>query len=221
MPTFMVMMNFTEQGLKTIKDAPARTKATRELAKRLTLWSKSLHAQGRRFVICSGGGPGIMEAANRGANDAGGKTVGLNIGLPFEQKPNPYLDKFVEFEHFFIRKVMLVKYSYAFVILPGGFGTLDELFEALTLVQTRKVTSFPVILAGTQYWQPLIDWIRDTVAAEGKISTEDLALLRVSDDVHEMVTILVEAEARRRELVDEWGNIVGIGAADPPPPFAF
>ena len=107
-----------------------------------------------------------------------------------------------------------------FLLIQRALRTAGVPFEC-TLVQTRKVTSFPVILAGTQYWQPLIDWIRDTVAAEGKISTEDLALLRVSDDVHEMVTILVEAEARRRELVDEWGNIVGIGAADPPPPFAF
>jgi uncharacterized protein (TIGR00730 family) len=122
------------------------------------------------FTVMTGGGPGIMEAANRGAREAGGYSVGCNIQLPMEQKPNPYLDKFVEFKYFFIRKVMLVKYSYAFVVLPGGFGTLDELFEALTLIQTGKIQSFPVVLMGVDYWQPMMEFFRNRLIAQGTIS---------------------------------------------------
>jgi uncharacterized protein (TIGR00730 family) len=133
-------------------------------------------------TVMTGGGPGIMEAANRGTKEAGGHSIGCNIKLPMEQQPNPYLDKFVEFRYFFVRKVMLVKYSYAFVVLPGGFGTLDELFEALTLVQTRKIESFPIVLMGVEYWAPMIDFIRGTLVHQATIDPQDPDLLTVTDD---------------------------------------
>ena len=152
------------------------------------------------FAVITGGGPGAMEAANRGACEAGGVSVGLGIELPFEQRLNDWVDVGIQFRYFFVRKTMFVKYAQAFVIAPGGLGTLDELFEALTLVQTRKVTMFPVVLLGTAYWSGLIDWIRDTMLAEGKISPEDLDLLRVTDSVDETVDVIARfAEARRHE----------------------
>lgn len=137
------------------------------------------------FTVLTGGGPGIMEAANRGAKDVGGHSVGCNIKLPHEQKPNPYLDKFVEFHYFFVRKVMLVKYSYAFVVLPGGFGTMDELFEAITLIQTKKIKNFPVVLMGKDFYGPMLDFFRDRFLASGTISPEDLDLLTLTDDPDE------------------------------------
>jgi uncharacterized protein (TIGR00730 family) len=142
------------------------------------------------FTIMTGGGPGMMEAANRGAKDVGGRSVGCNILLPMEQKPNAYLDKFVEFRYFFVRKVMLVKYSYAFVVMPGGFGTLDELFEALTLIQTKKIQSFPVVLMGVDFWEPMMAFIRERLIARGTISPEDLNLLMVTDSVDEAVRLV-------------------------------
>jgi uncharacterized protein (TIGR00730 family) len=149
--------------------------------------------------MITGGGPGIMEAANRGAKEAGGKSIGCNIILPQEQKPNPYVDKFVEFRYFFVRKVMLVKYSYAFVVLPGGFGTLDELFEALTLVQTRKILSFPVVLMGVDYWAPLLEFLRGTLLAAATIGPEDLSLLTTTDSPD----AAVEAIMRGMEVHEE------------------
>jgi hypothetical protein len=149
------------------------------------------------YAVITGGGPGAMEAANRGASEAGGTSVGLGIELPFEQRLNDWVDIGLTFRYFFARKTMFVKYAQAFVILPGGFGTLDELFEALTLVQTRKVTRFPVILFGVRYWAGLLDWIRDTVLPEAKIGAADLELIRVTDDVEEAVSIIVAADARR------------------------
>jgi uncharacterized protein (TIGR00730 family) len=151
------------------------------------------------FAVITGGGPGAMEAANRGASEAGGLSVGLGIELPFEQDLNEWVDVGIAFRYFFVRKTMFVKYAEAFVILPGGFGTLDELFEALTLVQTRKVTRFPVILFGTAYWSGLVDWIRTTMGATGTISPNDLDLFTVTDDVAEVVAVIQAADTARRQ----------------------
>lgn len=145
------------------------------------------------LVIITGGGPGIMEAGNKGAMLAGGVSVGLNIELPYEQHFNPYLDISINFRYFFARKVMFVKYAQAFVIFPGGFGTLDELFEALTLVQTNKISNFPVILFGSAYWSGLLRWIKDTLLAGGRISPEDLDLIRVTDSPAEVCDLVVQA----------------------------
>lgn len=144
------------------------------------------------YGIITGGGPGIMEAGNKGAHLAGGTSVGLNIELPFEQNDNPYIDddKSLDFDYFFVRKVMFVKYSQAFVVLPGGFGTLDELFEALTLIQTNKIGKFPIILVGKSFWKSLINWIKDTMLNEGNISETDLDLISLVDTEEEVVEII-------------------------------
>ena len=149
------------------------------------------------WAVITGGGPGIMEAANKGASEAGGLSVGLGIELPFEQSLNEWVDLGLEFRYFFARKTMFVKYAQAFVILPGGFGTMDELFEALTLVQTRKVNQFPVILMGSAFWSPLLDWLRGSLAAQGYIAESDLDLFTVTDDVDEAVGIIASAYERR------------------------
>lgn len=146
----------------------------------------------RGFTIMTGGGPGIMEAANRGAKDVGGKSIGCNIVLPEEQQANPYVDRWIEFRYFFIRKVMLVKYSYAFVVLPGGFGTMDEIFETATLIQTRKISDFPLVLMGKDYWEPLLDFIRDRMIVEQTINPEDLTRIIVSDDPEEVAQHILE-----------------------------
>ena len=140
-----------------------------------------------QFTVMTGGGPGLMEAANRGAKDARGVSIGCNIVLPQEQKPNPYLDKFVEFRYFFIRKMMLVKYSYGFVAVPGGFGTLDELFEVATLIQTGKIKNFPVVLLGIEYWSPLVAFLRQSVLTNAAISQRDLEEILVTDSPAEAV----------------------------------
>jgi uncharacterized protein (TIGR00730 family) len=147
------------------------------------------------FAVITGGGPGAMEAANRGAHEAGGVSVGLGIELPFEQKLNEYVELGIDFRYFFARKTMFVKYAQGFVVLPGGMGTLDELFEAVTLVQTRKVTSFPIVCLGTDYWGGLIDWLRTSVAGRGNISPVDIDLLQLTDDPAEAVR-LVTAQTR-------------------------
>ncbi|MBQ27762.1 MAG: TIGR00730 family Rossman fold protein [Nitrospiraceae bacterium] len=142
------------------------------------------------FTVMTGGGPGLMEAANRGAKDAGGMSIGCNIDLPFEQGRNSYLDRFVEFEHFFVRKVMLVKYSKAFVFMPGGFGTLDEVFETMTLMQTNKIASFPIVAMGTEFWDGLQQFVRGTMLAEGTISSQDLELIHFTDSLDEAIAII-------------------------------
>jgi uncharacterized protein (TIGR00730 family) len=142
------------------------------------------------FAVMTGGGPGIMEAANRGAQEAGGLSLGANIHLPHEQKPNPYLDRVMTFEHFFVRKVMMVKYSRAFVVMPGGFGTLDEIFEALTLIQTGKMEAFPVVAMGTDFWRPMMAFFDERLVAEGTIAAGDTELVRMTDSCEEAVRII-------------------------------
>ncbi|WP_067534543.1 TIGR00730 family Rossman fold protein [Nocardia crassostreae] len=162
------------------------------------------------FAVITGGGPGAMEAANRGASEAGGYSIGLGIELPFEQHLNEWVDLGINFRYFFARKTMFVKYSEAFICLPGGFGTLDELFEALTLVQTRKITRFPIILFGTKYCAGLVDWMRDSLLGSAKIAPGDMSLLHVTDSVDEVVQIVLQAARARAEMqdaevvTDEW-----------------
>ena len=147
--------------------------------------------------MITGGGPGAMEAANKGASEAGGVSVGLGIELPFEQGLNEWVDVGINFRYFFVRKTMFVKYSQGFVVLPGGLGTLDETFEALTLAQTQKITTFPVVLVGTAYWSGLIDWLRGTVLADGKIAEADLERLTLTDDIDEAVELMVRGRDLR------------------------
>ncbi len=144
------------------------------------------------YTIMTGGGPGIMEAANRGAREAGGPSIGCNIQLPHEQSANPYVDRVVSFYYFFVRKMMLVKYSYAFVIMPGGLGTLDEMSEAMTLIQTGKLYDFPVILMGKEYWKGFHDWVEGTLVKSGAVSSENLAFLHITDDPAEALAIVAE-----------------------------
>ena len=157
-----------------------------------------LAAQG--FAVITGGGPGIMEAANRGAFDAGGLSIGCNIELPFEQKANAYQTLSLTFKYFFVRKMMFVKYSLAFVIFPGGFGTLDELFEALTLIQTKKIRNFPVVLFGTHYWSGMLDWLRAVVLPGGKISEHDLNMFHVTDSPSEVVEIINRSQSSLHQI---------------------
>ena len=145
------------------------------------------------FTVMTGGGPGVMEAANRGAREVGGRSVGCNIELPHEQKPNAYLDFFLEFRYFFVRKLMMVKYSYAFVVLPGGFGTMDEIFECATLIQTGKISDFPLVLMGGHYWRPLLEFLEGTMIAERTIDAADLARIRVTDSPDDAIAILLAA----------------------------
>jgi uncharacterized protein (TIGR00730 family) len=159
------------------------------------------------FTVMTGGGPGIMEAANRGARDVGAPSVGCNIKLPQEQDPNPYLDRWMDFDYFFVRKVMLVKYSYAFVVMPGGFGTLDEIFETATLIQTGKIKDFPIVLMGKSFWTPLVDFMRDTMAAAGTIDSADFERLLVTDSPEQAVEHILSVVVndfglrQRRQLV--------------------
>lgn len=153
------------------------------------------------YTVLTGGGPGIMEAANRGAREAGGRSIGCNIELPREQKPNPFLDSWVTFRYFFVRKMMLVKYSSAFIALPGGFGTLDEVFETLTLIQTRKILDFPIILVGSDYWSPLLNFIEQRLLSEGAITREDTSLLRLVNSADEALAC-IRACVAGKELLE-------------------
>ncbi len=152
------------------------------------------------FTVMTGGGPGIMEAANRGAKDAGGKSVGCNIELPFEQDPNPYMDKWFTFKYFFIRKVLLLKYSYAFIVMPGGAGTMDELFETLTLIQTKKISDFPVVIIGKAYWKNMLELLDDFVKNK-TISPEDMKLFIVTDSVDEAIEHIEKFAIEKYKLV--------------------
>ncbi|MEO3826201.1 TIGR00730 family Rossman fold protein [Actinomadura sp. B10D3] len=160
-----------------------------------------LHDAG--YAVITGGGPGIMEAANKGCDENGGLSVGLGIELPFEQKLNDHLDIGLEFRYFFVRKTMFVKYSQAFVVLPGGFGTLDELFEAITLVQTGKITRFPIVLVGTEFWGGLLDWVKTSMLSSGKISPRDIDLIHLTDDPEEVVQIIREGHTRAEQEIIE------------------
>lgn len=195
-----ILSEFVE-GFDTLADLPpavsvfgsARSKADSPECEMAEQLGAALARAG--YAVITGGGPGVMEAANRGATEAGGLSVGLGIELPFEQGLNDWVDMGINFRYFFVRKTMFVKYAQAFVVLPGGFGTLDELFEALTLVQTGKVTRFPVVLMGTTYWQGLLDWVRDTMSVNGKIGPADLDLICLTDDVAAAVRHIVDADA--------------------------
>jgi len=170
----------------------ARTKPGMQYYEMAVLVAKALVKRG--FNVLTGGGPGIMEAGNKGCQEAGGTSVGANIDLPFEQNSNPFIDKgrLITFKHFFVRKVMFVKYAHGFVVLPGGFGTLDEFFEAITLIQTKKTVPFPVILMGKEYWMGLLDWMSDTLVKGGTINKSDLDLFSVTDDPEEAANIIAE-----------------------------
>ena len=189
---FRIMAEFVD-GIESLSDVgsavsifgSARVKQDDPYYKKAEYLAHRLAEEG--FSVITGGGPGIMEAGNRGAAEAGGKSVGMNIHLPFEQKPNPYANINLDCRYFFIRKVLFVKYAMAYVVLPGGFGTLDELFEALTLIQTKRIKSFPVILMGSEFWKGLIDWIKETMLRDNKISPADLALFEIIDDPEEVV----------------------------------
>ena len=162
------------------------------------------------FAVITGGGPGIMEAANRGAFEAGGLSIGCNIELPFEQRANAYQTLSLTFKYFFVRKMMFVKYSLAFVIFPGGFGTFDELFEALTLMQTKKIRNFPIVLFGKRYWSGMLEWLGDVVLPEGKISNHDMKLFHVTDSPAEVVEIVRRAQNSLTELDSEISNEIRI-----------
>ena len=194
---FKIMAEFVEGFERLGKIGPcvsifgsARTKQDQAYYKLAENIAYKLTKNG--YGIVTGGGPGIMEAGNRGANRGKGTSVGLNIDLPFEQDDNPYIDsdKSLDFDYFFVRKVMFVKYSQGFVVMPGGFGTMDELFEAITLIQTKKIGKFPIVLVGRKYWSGLLDWIKNTVLEEGNISPKDLELISLVDSENEVLDVI-------------------------------
>ncbi|MEU8078463.1 TIGR00730 family Rossman fold protein [Catellatospora citrea] len=213
--TLRILSEFVE-GFDTLSELPpavsvfgsARSAADSpecELAERL---GAALARAG--YAVITGGGPGVMEAANRGCTEAGGLSVGLGIELPFEQGMNEWVDMGIDFRYFFVRKTMFVKYAQAFVVLPGGMGTMDELFEALTLVQTEKVTRFPVVMMGKAYWSGLLSWMRDTMLADGKINAVDLDLIVCTDDVDEAVEHIAHADkalAAEQQAIRSSGGI--------------
>ena len=189
---FHIMAEFVEgiEALSEIGNAvsifgSARMMPDNPYYKKAEILARRLAEEG--FGVITGGGPGIMEAGNKGAAAVGGKSVGMNIHLPYEQKPNPYANIILEYKYFFVRKVMFVKYAMAYVVMPGGFGTLDELFEALTLIQTRRIKSFPVILMGSEFWDGLLDWVKKTLLKESMIVPNDLAIMEIIDDPEDVV----------------------------------
>ena len=184
----------------------ARSKPKDEDYKAAEETAALLAAEG--FAVITGGGPGIMEAANKGAFEAGGLSIGCNIELPFEQRPNAYQTRSLTFKYFFVRKMMFVKYSLGFIIFPGGFGTFDELFEALTLIQTKKIRNFPIVLFGSTYWTGMLNWLRDVVLAEGKISEDDFRMLHITDSPSEVVEIVLRSQSSLTELVSN--DIIGV-----------
>ncbi len=192
---FRIIAEFVE-GFEELTELPpavsifgsARTKPDDQYYIKARQLAKLLVKEG--LCVITGGGPGIMEAANRGAFEAKGISVGLNIELPFEQDANKYINKLINFRYFFVRKVMFVKYAHAYVAFPGGFGTLDEVFESLTLIQTQKIKRFPVILVGSEFWNSMVDWLKDTLLKEGNISPEDLNLFHVVDDIEKVLEII-------------------------------
>ncbi len=189
---FKILAEFVD-GFETLSDiypcvsifGSARVTPGAELYEKTVVIAKGLAEVG--FNITTGGGPGIMEAANKGAKEGGSKSIGLNIHLPFEQESNPYADIRMEFKYFFVRKVMLVKYAQAYIAMPGGFGTLDEIFEAITLIQTKRMKPFPVVLVGSDYWGPLWEWVKSNPLKENLISPEDMDLVTILDDPDEVV----------------------------------
>ncbi|MBN2705606.1 MAG: TIGR00730 family Rossman fold protein [Deltaproteobacteria bacterium] len=201
---FKIMAEFVEgfEQLASIGPAvsvfgSART-SPEHLDYRQALYLGNLLAK-EKITVITGGGPGIMEAANRGAKEAGGTSIGLNITLPMEQKPNEFTSRLVSFKYFFVRKVMLIKYARAFVVFPGGYGTMDETFEALTLIQTNKIKPFPIILYGSHFWRNLTEWFQDELVSAGLIAEDDLDLFQVSDDVEEVVDIVRQYISERPE----------------------
>lgn len=192
---FRIMAEFVEGFDELSRIGPAvsifgsaRTKRTNDWYKDAEITAELLVREG--YAVITGGGPGAMEAGNKGARKAGGQSIGLNIDLPFEQKPNEYVNHLINFHYFFCRKVMFVKYAKAFVIFPGGFGTLDELFESLTLIQTQRIERFPVILFGKEYWSGLIDWLRQSVLAANNIDADDLEIFKIVDSPDEVIKII-------------------------------
>lgn len=180
-------------GSARLKPGSEYYEAAREIANKLAK---------QEFTIITGGGPGIMEAANRGAADAGQKNIGLNIELPFEQTPNPYQSISMEFKYFFVRKVMFVKYSMGYVCMPGGFGTLDEMFESLTLMQTHKVFKMPIVLYGSEYWSGLVDWLKEKLVKLELIKPEDLDLFCVTDDIDEVIDVMTKHRVWRQQQIE-------------------
>jgi hypothetical protein len=197
------------EGFDTLADLPpgvtvfgsARTTAADPDYAKATETARLLAQAG--FAVITGGGPGIMEAANKGAREGGGESVGLNIELPFEQGTNQYVDTAVHFRYFFVRKTMFVKYSVGFIVFPGGYGTLDEMFESLTLIQTTKIKHFPVVLVGRSYWSGLISWLRETAAAQNKIDLKDLEIFTVTDDPAEAVACVTRARETLRAIAEK------------------
>jgi uncharacterized protein (TIGR00730 family) len=192
---FRIMAEFVEgfEVLSRVRPAvsifgSARTSPEETIYQQTVALAKGLAEAG--YGIISGGGPGIMEAANKGAVEGGGDSIGMNIQLPFEQEPNPYANIRLDFRYFFVRKVMFVKYAMAYVILPGGFGTLDEFFEAVTLIQTKRLRPFPVILMGSDYWEGLLNWIKEQLLAKSRISEADMHIFRVIDDPDEVIRVI-------------------------------